>query len=141
MRTKSFYVSDPLCEAKLLPAGREAFERRFNLVGNIWFQRTRKRRMKRLEHIMQMFRESECLACGFHKTAKQLTIDHIVPRAMGGHPSSPANLMPLCHECNNKKQDLEPTTWFLGLPQIQQTTYLWDRITLALDVHKVWKQF
>lgn len=46
----------------------------------------------------------KCQKCGFrHK----LTVDHIIPRALGGS-SALTNLQCLCERCNNKKADSFP---------------------------------
>jgi len=44
-------------------------------------------------------RDKRCLACG---STKNLTIDHILPRAMGG-ANVLENYQTLCRMCNNKK--------------------------------------
>jgi 5-methylcytosine-specific restriction endonuclease McrA len=41
-----------------------------------------------------------CPCCG--KTGEKLTVDHVIPVAMGGS-SNPDNLQPLCRFCNNSK--------------------------------------
>lgn len=46
-----------------------------------------------------------CQYCGH--TARELTIDHIVPRERGG-PSSWDNLVACCLRCNNKKANRTP---------------------------------
>ena len=43
----------------------------------------------------------QCLQCG---ATKELTIDHVVPRADGG-VATPTNLQPLCRKCNEEKAD------------------------------------
>lgn len=43
-----------------------------------------------------------CLRCG---SPYQLTIDHIVPLAKGGHPTDDDNLQTLCSRCNGQKAD------------------------------------
>ena len=41
-----------------------------------------------------------CLRCG---SMKSVTIDHVIPLALGGS-NHPTNLQPLCRSCNNSKQ-------------------------------------
>jgi len=51
-----------------------------------------------------------CHYCGGQFTAKDLTLDHIVPLARGGR-SSKGNCVPACKPRNNKKRDLLPIEW------------------------------
>lgn len=48
-----------------------------------------------------------CQYCGEHKHAKDLTLDHILPRAQGGE-STPANLVTACVKCNQRKGNRTP---------------------------------
>lgn len=48
-----------------------------------------------------------CQYCGEHKHAKELTLDHILPRAQGGE-STPANLVTACVKCNQRKGNRTP---------------------------------
>ncbi|MDW8303582.1 MAG: HNH endonuclease [Acidobacteriota bacterium] len=48
-----------------------------------------------------------CQYCGEQKTAKDLTLDHIVPRAQGGE-SIPQNLVTACIKCNQRKGNRTP---------------------------------
>ena len=65
-----------------------------------------KKKRKRLAKVGPTVREAiykrdgyKCLACG---TDKYLTLDHIVPRSMGG-PNNYDNYQTLCKDCNRKK--------------------------------------
>lgn len=51
-----------------------------------------------------------CYYCGKHFRPEQLTMDHLVPIARGGH-SSKGNIVPCCKECNTKKNTLLPVEW------------------------------
>lgn len=51
-----------------------------------------------------------CHYCGRKIPPKELTMDHIVPIARGGH-STKGNVAPACKECNNKKKQLLPMEW------------------------------
>jgi 5-methylcytosine-specific restriction endonuclease McrA len=48
-----------------------------------------------------------CQYCGEHKHAKDLTLDHILPRAQGGE-STPHNLTTACVKCNQRKGNRTP---------------------------------
>ena len=48
-----------------------------------------------------------CQYCGEHRHAKDLTLDHILPRAQGGE-STPANLVTACVKCNQRKGNRTP---------------------------------
>ena len=61
--------------------------------------------MKRLRIYMRdKFR---CQYCGEKKTARELTMDHILPRSRGGD-NSPVNIVTACVSCNNRKGDRTP---------------------------------
>lgn len=48
-----------------------------------------------------------CQYCAEHKHAKDLTLDHIFPRAQGGE-STPQNLVTACVKCNQRKGNRTP---------------------------------
>ena len=48
-----------------------------------------------------------CQYCGDHKSARDLTLDHILPRAQGGE-STPQNLVAACVGCNQRKGNRTP---------------------------------
>ena len=48
-----------------------------------------------------------CQYCGINKLAKDLTLDHILPRAQGGE-STPQNLVAACVKCNQRKGNRTP---------------------------------
>ncbi len=48
-------------------------------------------------HVISLY-GSDCLKCG----SPEVTMDHVVPLAQGGH-HDPDNLQPLCHLCNSGK--------------------------------------
>jgi len=51
-----------------------------------------------------------CHYCEQTFSAKELTLDHLVPIARGGR-STKGNCVPACKECNNRKRDLLPMEW------------------------------
>ncbi len=54
--------------------------------------------------------EGVCFFCGEKFSAKELTMDHIVPIIRGGK-STKGNVVPACKECNNKKKNMLPIEW------------------------------
>ena len=48
-----------------------------------------------------------CYYCGRKLTDKNITLDHIYPRSLGG-PSIPQNLLPTCKSCNSEKENMTP---------------------------------
>ncbi|MER6206368.1 HNH endonuclease signature motif containing protein [Streptomyces sp. NPDC001642] len=52
----------------------------------------------------------ECTYCGDISQ----TMDHVIPFADGGADDL-TNLVPVCHNCNRRKQDKTPPTWFIGM--------------------------
>lgn len=48
-----------------------------------------------------------CQYCGEHRHAKDLTLDHIYPRAQGGE-ATPQNLVTACVKCNQRKGNRTP---------------------------------
>lgn len=51
-----------------------------------------------------------CQYCGKKTAFKNLTMDHLLPLAMGGR-STKDNLVPCCKECNNRKKSMMPLEW------------------------------
>lgn len=47
-----------------------------------------------------------CRFCG--REGGELTIDHIIPRARGGHVYKKANLVAACRKCNQRKANKTP---------------------------------
>lgn len=50
---------------------------------------------------------STCQYCGKQFPAKELTMDHVIPKSRGGEPVW-TNLVACCRKCNNKKGDRTP---------------------------------
>lgn len=55
--------------------------------------------------------QGRCAYCG--KRPATLTIDHVVPRKLGGGCAL-SNLEPACDRCNNSKADRPVTEWRAG---------------------------
>ncbi len=51
-----------------------------------------------------------CYYCGRKVPPRELTMDHLVPIARGGH-SSKGNIVPCCKECNTQKNTMLPVEW------------------------------
>jgi 5-methylcytosine-specific restriction endonuclease McrA len=50
----------------------------------------------------------QCQSCGKTEQETELTVDHIIPLAMGGS-NDISNLQTLCRQCNQRKSaDLDP---------------------------------
>ena len=68
----------------------------------------RKRRENTMKRVRIYIRDRyRCQYCGDHKTAKDLTLDHILPRAQGGTTTS-QNLVSACVKCNQRKGNRTP---------------------------------
>lgn len=61
-----------------------------------------------------------CQYCGDPCTEKQLTLDHIIPKSMGGRTTW-TNIASACMNCNTKKANRTPQQ--AGMKLIQQATY------------------
>lgn len=48
---------------------------------------------------------NRCAYCGEKLKYKNLTLDHVIPKSMGGDRSE-GNLYPACRKCNRSKRDL-----------------------------------
>ncbi|MEZ5347423.1 MAG: HNH endonuclease [Pyrinomonadaceae bacterium] len=68
----------------------------------------RKRRENTMKRVRIYIRDRYCCQyCGDHKNAKDLTLDHILPRAQGG-TTTPQNLVSACVRCNQRKGNRTP---------------------------------
>lgn len=104
----------------------------------------RKRRetaMKRARiYIRDRFR---CQYCGEHKSAADLTLDHILPRAQGG-PTNPQNLVSACIKCNQRKGNRTPEQARMPLLTSQKLLNLGlDRVLLChyAESRPEWKKY
>lgn len=67
---------------------------------------SRKWQIARDKFIEKMEFHLENLFCGYCRrilTRKEVSVDHIRPRGLGGHPYDENNLMICCKNCNSKK--------------------------------------
>ena len=68
----------------------------------------RKRRESTMKRVRIYIRDRYCCQyCGEQKSAKDLTLDHILPRAQGG-TTTPQNLVSACVKCNQRKGNRTP---------------------------------
>lgn len=68
----------------------------------------RQRRENTMKRVRIYIRDRyRCQYCGEHKSAKDLTLDHILPRAQGGS-TTPQNLVSACKKCNQRKGNRTP---------------------------------
>ena len=72
------------------------------------YRQGRRRLLKLLQH-----RDGGCLCVWCSKALKrgQLTIDHLVPRRLGGSHDA-ANLCLACKPCNHERNDTDPLSWY-----------------------------
>ncbi len=68
----------------------------------------RKRRENTMKRVRIYIRDRYCCQyCGDHRQAKDLTLDHILPKAQGG-ATTPQNLVSACKKCNQRKGNRTP---------------------------------
>lgn len=60
---------------------------------------------KNQKHELYGKQEGYCNGCKTHFQFRNLTIDHIIPKAKGGNLNDPKNLQLLCNYCNSLKGD------------------------------------
>ena len=77
-----------------------------------------------------------CQYCGEHKHAKDLTLDHILPRAQGGE-STPHNLVSACVKCNQRKGNRTPEQARMPLLTSQKLLRLGLRSRSALPLRRI----
>lgn len=79
----------------------------------------------------------KCQYCGTELNLRDLTFDHVVPRARGG-ATSYENIVSACGTCNTKKADktsMQP----VRIPQTPSSRELWKKKPPAIDqMHKTW---
>ena len=73
-------------------------------------EKARAREMRKTRWWQQKTSSGMCYYCGAVVGPKELTMDHLVPLAMGGR-SNRSNLVPSCKVCNTKKKTMMPIEW------------------------------
>jgi 5-methylcytosine-specific restriction endonuclease McrA len=86
-----------------------------------------------------------CQYCGDSLGARELTFDHVVPRARGG-ATSWENIVTCCRACNDEKRDLTPEEAKMKLLRrpVKPTTLPPARLGLRLDASAApaeWRAF
>ena len=62
---------------------------------------------------------NHCHYCEREVSARELTMDHIVPLARGGKTTK-SNVVPCCKECNEQKLHLLPVEWETYLERLRK---------------------
>ena len=83
-------------------------------------QKAKAREMRKSRWWQQKISNGRCQYCGARVPPKELTMDHIVPLAMGGS-SSKGNIAVCCKACNTKKKTMMPIEWQHYLESLGQT--------------------
>jgi 5-methylcytosine-specific restriction endonuclease McrA len=104
----------------------------------------RKRRETAMKRARIYIRDRyRCQYCGDHKSAADLTLDHILPRAQGG-ATSPQNLVSACIKCNQRKGNRTPEQARMPLLTSQKLLNLGlDRVLLChyAESRPEWKKY
>lgn len=104
----------------------------------------RKRRETAMKRARIYIRDRyRCQYCGDHKSAADLTLDHILPRAQGG-ATNPQNLVSACVRCNQRKGNRTPEQARMPLLTSQKLLNLGlDRVLLChyAESKTEWKKY
>ena len=73
-------------------------------------EKAKARELRKTRWWQQKTSVGTCYYCEKKVHFKELTMDHLVPLAMGGR-STKDNLDPCCKTCNNKKKSMMPIEW------------------------------
>ena len=76
----------------------------------------RKRRQNLCKRDYCRIHKYRCQMCYKRFPYEELTLDHIVPKSLGG-PNIPENMTLMCRICNNRKGNTYPVKDDLGFPQ------------------------
>ena len=84
----------------------------FDGVDEAWIKRekAKARGLRKTRWWQQKTASGKCHYCGAVSPLKELTMDHLMPLAMGGG-STKDNLVPACKACNSKKKSMMPLEW------------------------------
>ena len=84
----------------------------FDGVDEAWIKRekSKARALRKTRWWQRKTAAGQCWYCRKVVSPAELTMDHLIPLAMGGE-SSKDNLVPCCRDCNNKKKSMMPMEW------------------------------
>jgi 5-methylcytosine-specific restriction endonuclease McrA len=81
-------------------------------------ERRKARELRQSQWWKNLRATNRCHYCRQSFSAKELTMDHIVPLARGGQ-STKSNIVPCCKSCNTQKKYLLPVEWDEHLQRIR----------------------
>ena len=82
-----------------------------------------------------------CQYCGAQPGRAHLTIDHVLPRALGGSTSW-ENVVAACASCNHRKANRTPEQAGMALAGVpRRPSYLAFALLGALERHAVWQKY
>ena len=84
-----------------------------------------------------------CCYCGKKFDTKDLTLDHVVPRARGGKTEW-LNIVLACYECNSKKDRRTPAEAGMRMvyqPQVPQKNFMFNYLRHKLTPKSSWQKF
>ena len=73
-------------------------------------EKTRARELRSSRWWQQLVAQGRCHHCGGKFLPEQLTMEHLLPLALGGR-SHKGNVVPACKPCNNQKKNQLPWHW------------------------------
>jgi hypothetical protein len=62
---------------------------------------------------------NQCVYCGSNH---DLTLDHVIPKARGGHNIT-SNVVPACRKCNQSKGSNHWLTWWVGQEHFDHSNF------------------
>ncbi len=82
-------------------------------------ERAKARELRKTQWWKRKCSYGTCYYCGRKVSARELTMDHIVPIIRGGK-STKGNVVPVCKECNSRKKYLLPIEWEEYLARLRE---------------------
>ena len=81
-----------------------------NIDDHIRREKNKARELRQTQWWKRQCAKGICHYCGRKFSAKDLTMDHVVPLARGGR-STKGNVVPCCKACNTRKKMNLPMDW------------------------------
>ncbi len=81
-------------------------------------ERRKARELRATQWWKRRLAKGRCHYCGTSTPAHALTMDHVVPLALGGRTTK-GNVVPCCKTCNNNKKSLLPMEWEIYLQNVR----------------------